>query len=338
MGMSKEWSSVRQVRNDDIAAYFDICVSEGDPALIVAALGDIARAHGIAKVARDIGLSKEYLSSILSGNGNPKFATIVKVIKAVGLSLHAGNTHSQDEAAHIGNINEAINKSGRLAMLSQRLAKCYLQIGQSIDATRSKRAFNLSLVLFDRHLVELGAFAPIKDNEAMLVNLEMAWIDYKDALLGKAPNKKDAKTMLTMSEDLFAMAEDLTGQLLGRAATDPGKYVHIAGRQRALSQRMAKFYEAMRWGVAPADAVAELSAGRKAFGDSLTMLVLYPNNTQQIRAELELAEQQWDFFVDALFDGLGPTATTRLDTDVASASENMLEKLEIVTDLYAKLQ
>ncbi|MDR3480200.1 MAG: type IV pili methyl-accepting chemotaxis transducer N-terminal domain-containing protein [Burkholderiaceae bacterium] len=134
------------------------------------------------------------------------------------------------------------------------------------------------------------------------------------------------------------MAEELTGQLLGHSPTDAGKYVHIAGRQRALSQRMAKFYEAMRWGVAPADAVAELLAGRKAFVDSLTTLVLYPNNTPAIRNELALIERQWDLFVDALFDGLGSAAATHLDSKVASASESMLEKLEIATDLYARLQ
>jgi probable addiction module antidote protein len=338
MLMSKEWSSVRHLRNDDIAAYFEICVSEGDPALIVAALGDISRAHGIAKVAKDIGLSKDYLSWILSGNGNPKFSTIVKVIKAVGLSLHAGNAGSQDESAHIGNIHEAINKSGRLSMLSQRLAKCYLQIGQSIDTTRSKQTFNLSLVLFDRHLVELGAFAPTKDNEAMLVNLEMAWIEFKDVLLGKArPNKKDAKLILTLSEDVFAMAEELTLQLVKLSVTEAGKYVNIAGHQRTLSQRMEKFYEAMKWGVAPFDAMAELLAVRKAFVDSLTMLVLYPNNTPCIRNELELVEHQWNIFVDALFNGLSGAATTHQDTCVATASESILETLEKVTSLFTKI-
>jgi len=94
----------------------------------------------------------------------------------------------------------------------------------------------------------------------------------------------------------------------------------------------------MRWGVAPADAVAELLAGRKAFVDSLTTLVLHPNNTPAIRNELALIERQWDLFVDALFDGLGSAAATHLDNKVASASESMLEKLEIATDLYARLQ
>jgi hypothetical protein len=268
----------------------------------------------------------------LSGNGNPKFSTIVKVIKAVGLSLHAGNAESRD--AHIGNISEAINKSGQLSMLSQRLAKCYLQIGRSIDPTGSKRAFNLSLVMFDRHLVELGAFAPAKDNEALLVNLEMAWIEFKDVLLGEASNKKDAKLILTLSEVVFSMAEELTRQLIKLSATEAGKCANIAGHQRALSQRMAKYYEAMKWGVAPPDAMAELLAVRNAFVESLTMLILYPNNTSRIRNELELLEQKWGFFVDAIFDA----ATTHQDTRVATASDSILEKLEIVTDLYAKLR
>src|SRR5450631_4527366 len=134
--MNKERRSAKHLQNGDIAAYFEICVSEGDPALIVAALGDISRAYGMAKVAKDTGLSKEHLCRVLSVDGNPKFSTIVKVVKAVGLSLHAGNAEVQRESTQIVNINEAINKSERLSMLSHRLAKCYLQIGQSIDTTR----------------------------------------------------------------------------------------------------------------------------------------------------------------------------------------------------------
>lgn len=336
--MQKEWPSVKHLQNGDIAAYFEICVSEGDPALIVAVLGDIARAYGIHKVAKDTGLSEEKLWRDLSAKGNPKFSTVAKVVKAVGLSLSVGNAGLQRVSAPIANISDAINKSGRLWMLPQRLAKCYLQIGQLVDTTRSKKTFNLSLVLFDRQLVELGAFEPIKDNEAALVNLEMAWIEYKDVLVGKAPNKKDAKLILRMSENVSAMAEELTDQLVKLSGGKAGKYVNIAGRLRMLTQRMSKSYEAMKWGVAPSDAMAELLAVRKAFVDSLTVLVLYPNNTLGIRNELEFVEQQWNFFVDALLHRLGGAGTiTYPDASVATASESILERLEILTSLYTKI-
>jgi probable addiction module antidote protein len=75
--------------NEDMAAYLDACLEEGDPALVAAALGDIARARGMSQIARDTGLGRESLYKALSPEGNPELATIMKVARALGLKLHA---------------------------------------------------------------------------------------------------------------------------------------------------------------------------------------------------------------------------------------------------------
>lgn len=86
----KKWDVVEHLRTDaDMLAYLEACLAEGDPALIAAALGDIARARGLSQVARDAGVSRENLYRALSGSGNPEFATVMKVIKALGLKLRA---------------------------------------------------------------------------------------------------------------------------------------------------------------------------------------------------------------------------------------------------------
>ena len=76
---------------DERAAYLDAWLSEApdDGAGIARAPGDIARAHGMSSVARDAGLSRESLYKALSQEGNPSFATILKVAKALGVRLHA---------------------------------------------------------------------------------------------------------------------------------------------------------------------------------------------------------------------------------------------------------
>jgi probable addiction module antidote protein len=74
---------------EDIAAYLDAAFEEGDPSLIAAALGDVARAKGMAQIARDAGLGRESLYKALSPDGNPEFATIMKVVNALGIKLHA---------------------------------------------------------------------------------------------------------------------------------------------------------------------------------------------------------------------------------------------------------
>ncbi|WP_169120696.1 addiction module antidote protein [Aromatoleum anaerobium] len=80
---------------EEMAAYLGACLEEadGDAAFIAKALGDIARAKGMAQVARDAGLSRESLYKALSGDRSPAFDTILKVIGALGLQLHAQPKH-----------------------------------------------------------------------------------------------------------------------------------------------------------------------------------------------------------------------------------------------------
>ena len=84
------WDPVDHLKTEeDMAAYLEAALEEGDPALIAAALGDIARAKGMSQVAREAGLGRESLYKALSPTGNPEFGTILKVVAALGLQLHA---------------------------------------------------------------------------------------------------------------------------------------------------------------------------------------------------------------------------------------------------------
>lgn len=81
---------------EEMAAYLEACLEEanGDAAFVAKALGDIARAKGMSQVARDAGLSRESLYRALSGERTPSFDTVLKVINALGLKLHAEAAHS----------------------------------------------------------------------------------------------------------------------------------------------------------------------------------------------------------------------------------------------------
>jgi probable addiction module antidote protein len=73
----------------DIAAYLEAALEDGDVRVIAEALGTIARANGMAQLARDTGLGRESLYRALSPDGNPELATVLKVVRALGLRLHA---------------------------------------------------------------------------------------------------------------------------------------------------------------------------------------------------------------------------------------------------------
>jgi len=87
-----KYDAAEHLKTDaDMAAYLDACLEEAgdDPAFIAHALGVIARARGMTRLARDTGLARENLYKALSADGNPEFGTILKVVKALGLKLHA---------------------------------------------------------------------------------------------------------------------------------------------------------------------------------------------------------------------------------------------------------
>jgi probable addiction module antidote protein len=87
---TRPWDVAEHLETEeDMAAYLEAALEEGDPALVAAALGDIARAKGMAQIARETGLGRESLYKALSPEGNPAFSTVLKVIQALGLRLHA---------------------------------------------------------------------------------------------------------------------------------------------------------------------------------------------------------------------------------------------------------
>lgn len=88
------WDAASHLETEeDMTAYLNVALEEGDPALIMAVLGDIARAKGMTQVARTAGLGRESLYKALSPAGNPEFATILKVVDALGLRLQVQATH-----------------------------------------------------------------------------------------------------------------------------------------------------------------------------------------------------------------------------------------------------
>ena len=82
------WDSAAYLKTDrDIAHYLEAVFEDGDPAVVAAALGDVARAKGMSRVAEAAGLGRESLYKALSSDGNPEFATVLKVMHALGLKL-----------------------------------------------------------------------------------------------------------------------------------------------------------------------------------------------------------------------------------------------------------
>jgi len=87
---TRKWDPAKHLKTGaDIAAYLEASLRDCDPVLFAAALGDVARARGMGDVAKETGLGRESLYKALSPEGNPEISTVLKVVKALGLRLHA---------------------------------------------------------------------------------------------------------------------------------------------------------------------------------------------------------------------------------------------------------
>jgi probable addiction module antidote protein len=87
---TRRWDAANYLKTEaQRVAYLEAALEDGDPTLVTVAVGDIARSVGMSNVARDAGVGRESLYKALSPTGNPELATILRVLHAVGLRLHA---------------------------------------------------------------------------------------------------------------------------------------------------------------------------------------------------------------------------------------------------------
>jgi len=239
--------------------------------------------------------------------------------------------------AQVTDLNDAINKAGRQRMLSQRMGKAWLALAHQADTPTARQVLEQSMALFERQLAELKAYAPTSALRDTYVKLEAAWGEHKATLQTASLNADRAAALLQADAKVLALAHQGTTQYEAASGKPVGHLVNVAGRQRMLSQRMAKFYLAAMLPVDPATATAEIAKARSEFVSATELLRNAPQATPRIRQELALADGQWVFFDAALQRMQGGGSTNRQVAEVFVASENLLSSMDRVTGLYAAL-
>lgn len=232
----------------------------------------------------------------------------------------------------------AVNMAGRQRMLSQRMVKAYLMLGQGIAADDARTILQVSIKQFESHLVALKAFQPTPRVRSAVINLDGAWTKCK-ALLTAAPSKAGAVELYDANEALQQAAHSATLAYEDVNATPLDHLVSIAGRQRMLSQRMAKFYFYSSWEIYDDPANMELHLSRAHFTAVLIQIERSPLASTQIKAGVARIRREWEPYQQVLFASREPTKMRRDAPRVAELSERVLVVTEeLVAQIAAQAQ
>jgi Type IV pili methyl-accepting chemotaxis transducer N-term len=243
--------------------------------------------------------------------------------------------------ADVKDINDAVNKAGRQRMLSQRMAKAWLALlvgTESTNLINIAKVLSSSMSLFERQLDELLRFASTSAIKATYGQLQEQWLSFKLLLNLDKLTIATASNLLDMDGKVLSLAHLGTVQFESVSGNSAAKLVNLAGRQRMLSQRMAKYFFAGALAVQTDIARKELATAKAEFVEAMPVLEQASEANFVIRDALAMVKGQWVFF-DAALKHLetGNVGKVQL-SDVFVTSETILSEMDRVTGLFAALR
>lgn len=235
-------------------------------------------------------------------------------------------------AEPIKDYGEAVNQAGRQRMLSQRMVKAFAQIGQQVLYANPRGQLNAAIELYQEQLNNLKGFARSEQAKLALNGAEAVWERYRVVASGEV-NLENAMKLNELSEELLQASQLVVQALVREARTEKAHIVDISGRQRMLSQRMAKFYLLLSWGLEYPEYHREFQKAESEFSDALSELNGSSLNTEEINQVLDKVKKQWRFFQLTKIMDEGQY----LPSVVARTTETLLHDMNRVTGMYAKV-
>lgn len=220
----------------------------------------------------------------------------------------------------------AIDIAGRQRMLSQRMAKAYLLLAMGVAVDESRALLAASIERFEAQLAVLKAVERSAEATAALGGLERQWLATK-AVLVQPPSRAGADALYDASEALQSAAHQVTLALERGPVSPAQRLVNLAGRQRMLTQRMAKFHLYRAWDAYAEAADMELHASRAHF-TAVLLRIERSHDSAAIGDAVRRVREQWVPYEQALLASRDPVRIRAGAAQMAAASERVLEATE----------
>jgi hypothetical protein len=221
----------------------------------------------------------------------------------------------------------------RLEMLAERIAKLHAQVGLGVLADRGRRALPEAMREFDSGLRDAKARATGAELRDNYVLLGLLWTDYR-AWASKPPTRDNAKKIAERAEEVAWIAAKGARLMYESGRKGTGLLALDAARAATLSQRLARLYLMQRWGVKQESSGREIPAVAADLQRTLEKLRAAPQNTPEIVTELQAAEGQMGFLLQAGRELEGKRANARALEFIAKSGDHLLDSMERLVRLY----
>ena len=255
------------------------------------------------------------------------------IAAALTLFVTAASAQQKPKPATKFDAAAALNTAARQPMLAERITKSFALIGQKVLESRSRRQLDDAIKEFDTALKVLQGAAPTPEIRENYQLLEQLFDEFK-GIKAKPANLENAKALAEQNEELVWIATKGAQLIQQHTKSARSDLIGTAGEMRTLTQRIAKLYLFRSWGIRSDVIANDLKKAETDYRTAMDRLLKAPQNTDQIKSELALAETQWLFLKQAI-ERLNANRTSITELEhVSKACDNILEVMERVTKLY----